>query len=319
VNRSAISQLFYDALALSAWKENDESRWALRVNPSSGNLHPTEGYLLCGPIEGLCTVPMLAHYAPREHALEVRGGPPSESWDELARGLPAGSFFVGLASIHWREAWKYGERAYRYCQHDCGHAIACFAIAAAALGWRVRLCDDLGHDDLELLLGVSDPRGAEREEPGCLLSVVPDRSEHSVMQLPSEAPAALAAVTCVGSPNELSPDHVEWNAVEVAAEVARKPRTSNVYAAEMCVAEPGLPIPESPRPLREIVHRRRSAVAFDGRTQISRDDFYRVLASTLRGPSRVLPWAPRVHLALFVHRVLGLDPGLYFLVRDPAQ
>ena len=33
----------------------------------------------------------------------------------------------------------------------------------------------------------------------------------------------------------------------------------------------------------------------------------------------MLPWPPRVHLALFVHRVTGLAPGLYFLVRDAAQ
>jgi len=26
--------------------------------------------------------------------------------------IPSG----GLSSIHWREAWKYGERAYRYCR-----------------------------------------------------------------------------------------------------------------------------------------------------------------------------------------------------------
>ena len=43
VTRQTISQLFYDSLALSAWKSTGEARWALRVNPSSGNLHPTEG------------------------------------------------------------------------------------------------------------------------------------------------------------------------------------------------------------------------------------------------------------------------------------
>ena len=31
------------ALGLSAWKKAGESEWALRNNPSSGNLHPTEG------------------------------------------------------------------------------------------------------------------------------------------------------------------------------------------------------------------------------------------------------------------------------------
>ena len=33
----------------------------------------------------------------------------------------------------------------------------------------------------------------------------------------------------------------------------------------------------------------------------------------------MLPWPPRVHLAIFVHRVTGLTPGLYLLARDPAQ
>ena len=37
------------------------------------------------------------------------------------------AWLVALTSIHWREAWKYGERAFRYCQHDLGHAIAAVA------------------------------------------------------------------------------------------------------------------------------------------------------------------------------------------------
>jgi nitroreductase len=41
---------------------------------------------------------------------------------------------VGLSSIHWREAWKYGERAFRYCQHDVGHVLGTLRFAAAALG-----------------------------------------------------------------------------------------------------------------------------------------------------------------------------------------
>jgi hypothetical protein len=36
-------------------------------------------------------------------------------------------------------------------------------------------------------------------------------------------------------------------------------------------------------------------------------------------PWDVLPWKPAVHLALFVHRVDGLVPGLYLLARDPLK
>ncbi|MDO8262098.1 MAG: nitroreductase family protein [Gallionella sp.] len=61
---------------------------------------------------------------------------------------------VGLSSIHWREAWKYGERAYRYCQHDVGHAIAAVRFAAAALGWQARVLSSWSDGDVGAMLGV---------------------------------------------------------------------------------------------------------------------------------------------------------------------
>src|ERR1019366_9318441 len=39
-----------------------------------------------------------------------------------------------LTSIVWREAWKYGERAYRYCLHDIGHAWQALALSGRAIG-----------------------------------------------------------------------------------------------------------------------------------------------------------------------------------------
>jgi hypothetical protein len=36
-------------------------------------------------------------------------------------------------------------------------------------------------------------------------------------------------------------------------------------------------------------------------------------------PWDALPWAPAIHLGLFVHRVEGVEPGLYALARDPAK
>jgi nitroreductase family protein len=35
-------------------------------------------------------------------------------------------------------------------------------------------------------------------------------------------------------------------------------------------------------------------------------------------PWQSMWWQPRIHLALFVHRVDGLTPGLYLFVRDPS-
>src|SRR5207244_557218 len=58
------------ALGLSAWKEFRGNRWALRCNPSSGNLHPTEGYVILPPLPRLEAG--VYHYVSRDHCLERR-------------------------------------------------------------------------------------------------------------------------------------------------------------------------------------------------------------------------------------------------------
>jgi hypothetical protein len=36
-------------------------------------------------------------------------------------------------------------------------------------------------------------------------------------------------------------------------------------------------------------------------------------------PWDAIPWAPAIHFGLFVHRVAGIEPGLYALARDPGK
>jgi nitroreductase len=72
-----------------------------------------------------------------------------------------------------------------------------------------------------------------------------------------------------------------------------------------------------------LYRRRRSAVDFDGITSISEAAFYAMLEPLLpragTPPWNAWPDAARVHLAMFVHRVEGLAPGLYFLPRNPSH
>ena len=118
INRGSIGRLFYESLAISAWKQAGENRWSLRVNPSSGDLHPTETYLIAGPIKDLTEVAAVFHYSAYDHALERRVILTSEEWDAIGQNLPPNFVLVALASIYWRESWKYGERAFRYCNHS---------------------------------------------------------------------------------------------------------------------------------------------------------------------------------------------------------
>ena len=63
----------------------------------------------------------------------------------------------------------------------------------------------------------------------------------------------------------------------------------------------------------------------DGSTAISQAAFFRMLARLMPThdgrsmPWDAIPWRPRIHLGLFVHRVDGLLPGLYGLPRDPDK
>ena len=132
------------AFGLSAWKQFGPSRWALRCNPSSGNLHPTEAYLISTGNDFIKSG--VYHYVSHDHSLEQRC--------RFSDNFPDSGLLIGLSSIHWREAWKYGERAYRYCQHDTGHALGALRYAAATLGWSVELLAEWSDEDIAKLLGL---------------------------------------------------------------------------------------------------------------------------------------------------------------------
>jgi SagB-type dehydrogenase family enzyme len=309
----SLSQLLYDAFALSAWKQYGESRWALRVNPSSGNLHPTEVHLAGPAIAGIAATAFAAHYAPREHALELRAQVDAPAWSAL--DAPDGALLVLLTSIHWREAWKYGERAWRYCRHDAGHALAALSLSAAALGWRARPVEVLSRADLERLFGLDATRGPEVEVPDVLLEVGPRVVERTI-----DVDGVLerwSRVAWRGRPSALSPEHVDWDAIELVSDATADAR--GALEPRAATPEREAEAPAGP-PWREVVHHRRSAVAMDARTSMARDDFLAVLRRTLpRGVPFDLFARPRVDLALFVHRVEGLERGLYLLVRDDAR
>ena len=328
VTVQTLGSFFQLSLAISAWKEYEGSRWALRVNPSSGNLHPTEGYLVAPAIRGLHHEPGVYHYAPHEHGLELRTTFSREIWDEVVAGFPPGTFFVGLSSIHWREAWKYGERAYRYCQHDIGHALAAIRVAAAVHGWSATWLATLSDEALAALLGLDrlqDFEPEELEEPEVLAAIMPSASANSEnASIPHEIIRKIAAGSWNGKARRLSENHVNWDAIADVAKACLKPTTTSPESEAENIST-GCPTVRIERSCtaRQIILQRRSAVALDGVTSLTRDQFYLMLTRVFPSRRRV-PWDIRssqvcAHLAVFVHRVDGLKPGLYFLVRDPGQ
>ncbi len=344
-----ISRFLELALGLSAWKRAGESEWALRNNPSSGNLHPTEGYLVLPPIDGLELRPGLYHYAPKDHGLELRIEYSHDRITRLLAGFPPGSFLFGLTSVHWREAWKYGERAFRYCNHDVGHALGSARFAAATLGWTMLLLDGADQNQIARVLGThrtEDFGEAEPEHPDCLAVIWPaegvkhdasfvTRTEPTAipMSLDPDLVKELAAGPWHGKANQLSREHsIHWNLIDEVAEASWKtnwePRTVPLADPPIARSEP-LHASRTTSDAGQIIRQRRSAVSFDARTAISSATLFRILQRlmpragtpqlTRPMPWDLLPWEPAIHLLLFIHRVEGLKPGLYVLARDAEQ
>lgn len=325
----SVSALLRFSMAISAWKEYGPDRWALRCNPSSGNLHPTEAYVIVHRVPGLDDG--VYHYTSRDHILEQRGAYPSAD--------AAGGLWIGLSSIHWREAWKYGERAFRYCQHDLGHALGALRYAAGTLGWTLRFVDADRHTGLATMLGLdrdTDFENAEREEPDLLVEVL--TTEAARKKSPAAPPTARE---WSGQANRLDPHPMyRWPVIDEVAAASRQESTvpnivsitsplpegegvkANIFPPSSDPYHRPYPLPGggSTQLAAGIILDRRSAQRFDARTFMSGDTFYRMLDTLL--PRRIVPWdawphPPHLHPVLFVHRVEGLEPGVYALPRRP--
>ena len=331
LNRETLSAFFFYSLALSAWKVSGQSRWSLRVNPSSGNLHPTEAYILTGPVAEFTEEPMIAHYDPYYHALEKRLELSKGEWNQLAGELPEGSFVIGLTSIYWRESWKYGERAFRYSHHDIGHALGCLQIAATLLGWELRSIDHFDQSQIETLLGVKGQQAAEREHGACLVAVVPRGSfaanRSPVLQCGDGFFHTLSHREWQGGPNALSSRHHDWPILSFVSEAIAAFEWSPMISRAVLTSE-ATPLPEGMRSARsksvlEVLRGRRSAVAMDGETSLPVDEFYRLLwrvhPKRNAGFFQDLPFGCQTAMVLFVHRVTGVPPGLYLFSRGDEQ
>ncbi|MAD47655.1 MAG: nitroreductase [Oceanospirillaceae bacterium] len=319
-DRETLANLLELSLALSAWKQFGSARWSLRVNPSSGNLHPTECYVVATNIAGL--EDGIYHYRADTHALEQRCRFIEKATDHTPL------LWLGFTSVHWREAWKYGERAYRYCQLDTGHALAAVSYAAATIGFSAHQIVPLTVQDNKLadLLGISreqdftNPGGqaAEREHGDCLLSLTGRQGLDTLLFQANHG-------DWCGRANVLDSRHFyQWPVIDEAVASALKTKPDS--AAPDAYYTDQAPMPArgvlADEPAARLIKQRRSAQKFDPAGSIRQEDFYTLLDHCLARaevpPWNVLQQAADVHLFIFAHNVEGLDSGLYTLLRSPA-
>jgi len=314
LNQENIAKFLEYSLAISAWKQLLDTKWALRINPSSGNLHPTEGYVILPELEGINQTPGVYHYAPKEHGLEKRAEFSKKVWSHL----PPDIFLVGLTSIYWREAWKYGERAFRYCQHDCGHGFMALDVAAKMLGWRINLLPNIGDENIARLLGLNreeEFKEHEEEYPELLAAVALNPAGDNMRQdVGHDFIKGVESGRWYGKANQLSGDHHHWDIIGEAHRATIKPDTKQT----IMTTAPEIPYAteyEQRFSAYQVIKKRRSAVDMDGTTRMPKNQFYQML-QRVSLPFQGVPWSPKIHLGLFVHRVEEIPQGIYMLVRE---
>lgn len=313
----SVARLLEDSLALTGWKRKANAGFGLRAVPSAGNLHPLEAYLVASNLEGgkgedgaAIGSAALYHYSPFDHALERRRHLPEGVWQSLRKTCPGAEAFLVLTAIYWRCSWKYGERAFRLAHLDAGHALAALDAAAALADLRVRWIDSTD-DDLRRLLGGEDPSPAdaetadpEAEDALCLLAVEPRRAAAvQISWRPQDAIRALLEdAPLVGAASRISQVHRRWPGLLAAARTSRRRGNGPPAPGDVRMPQPAVwP--------RDVLRRRRSRAVYGDR-KLDRRSFVEMIES-LVGAESSLPWPSDLTVLLCVHRVAGVESGLY--------
>jgi SagB-type dehydrogenase family enzyme len=305
-----LSDLLFYSAAISASKlaPATGNKYALRVNPSSGNLHPTEFHFVT---RGLRQWPDgLYHYRPSSHMAEQRAAGDVDGW--IARFGSAPIVFI-LTSIAWREAWKYGDRAYRYCLLDMGHAWQALALSAGALGSGSFA---VGH-----FLDNEIARSCRIHEDEWPMLIIELRGA----SIPVRKPEACDTVWFGGQPNQLSRDVIAYPCIDQIHGATKLSEKEMIPSAEPPPAGSGgfklaPPPPFSGRSFGKVARLRRSALDFVGGSQsISVTQLSAILAAATNPFSADFAAASFIQLYLYAHRVEGLPPGAFRFWRNCAE
>ena len=322
-DESSIAKFLELSLGLSAWKSYEGVSWSLRMNPSSGNLHAEESYLLLPPLKGFGGQAGLFHYHPLNHHLEKRADIEKNLWTGVTDHIGAKGFFVVLSAIYWRESWKYGERAFRYCCLDSGHAVAAISLSASLLGWQATCLTSITGDALSSILGFdrTEWHPHEKEEGELLLFIHAPQTEKLTLDIPDDLLKQFSSLQVKGKPNLLSSGHHDWELITAVSAATRNPAPRS--PSKMLSKADYLTIEPVMCKAAAIIRQRRSGKSYDGRTGISKNQFFTMLDKTIPRencpPFDATVDSFSINLLLFVHRVDSLKRGLYFLFRNEGD
>jgi SagB-type dehydrogenase family enzyme len=307
--RADLERLCHLANGVLRWRPATrfgQRAWSFRAAPCTGALYHVELYVACADLEGLPAG--LYHHEPQPAGLRpLREGDWRAPVVEAAAGfaaVAAAPAVMLLTSAFWRNAWKYGPRAYRHTFWDGGVLLANVLAAARGLGLPATL-----------VLGFVDDRVAG------LLDLDPER----------EAPFALVTLGSGGPPASAAPDAAAAAGREDEPLYAFAERFPEIPAAQAATsladagavadwraAAPGTPFASAAGDasaggpsIEAAILGRRSPRCFAG-VPVTADQLDRLLESVLAPVAADVAMGPG-EVRLAVMAVEGLEPGIYRL------
>src|SRR5215471_8443369 len=163
--RADVERICHFSNGVLRWREVPwlpGGRMAFRAAPCTGALYHIELYLACADLEGLPAG--LYHYCARDSGFRcLRRGDWRAVLVEAAAGEKAGveaPAVLMVTSTFWRNAWKYGGRAYRHTYWDGGVVVANALAAAQALELRASVVMGFVDAGVNQLIDVDPDREA---------------------------------------------------------------------------------------------------------------------------------------------------------------
>ena len=288
-----------------------------RAAACTGALYHIELYLLTKDLPGLPAG--VYHYGAHDNALRLlRAGDFRGTLAHATGGEPAvasAQAVVAYTTTYWRNAWKYGARAYRHAFWDSGTIIANTLAAASAHGIAASVVSGFVDDDLNRLIGVDG-------ETEAAVALVPlGRDAAPPPDAPRVEPLALGTVALSREEIDFPPIRDMHAASSLSAEDdvagwrlqgAPRPETP---AGELVALPDG---PGSSRGLEETIGRRGSSRRFECEPVSLAD-----AAAVLRAVGHRVPLdatAPGAHALtdayVIANAIDGVPAGAYRYVRE---
>jgi SagB-type dehydrogenase family enzyme len=292
----------------------------LRAAPSAGALYAGEIYVVAERVVGLEAG--VYYYSPLRHDfVSIEPGPRlAEVWNalehpEAVENAPAA---ILLSNVFGRYSWRYANRGYRYALIDSGHIGENLRLAARSARLSEVSIQRFHDDRLNALLEIDG-----RAEAVCALHVVgrpaggPSTTRPAARRFAERQRVAPDGLASSGPAPERYHAATQLVPLEKPRDAAAAQRESvSEAAAPRAGTSAAAAPPAAERPdtsVEECILRRRSADVFAARP-LARQNLDWILEAAVGHPA--LARARGVELALAVHRVSDLAPGLYRF--DPA-